>query len=255
MLRVRPWLVLGLVVLGLGLGGRWVLAPRETAVTEAIVAVARTGKDMPMFYVRLKDDKQKLAALTFDISWGRKTPPLVLEVLRQYRQQATFCLSGPWARRHPDLVQQIVADGHEICSHGDAHVNLSQYPASEVADNVRRAHADLVAATGQEPRFFRPPNGDYDDLVVATARELGYETLIWAVDSIDWKNPGVDYMVDRVLKLTFPGAVILLHASDSAKQTHQALPRVIEGLREAGWELVTVGRLLELGEPGRDDPR
>ncbi|MGE5573999.1 MAG: polysaccharide deacetylase family protein [Bacteroidota bacterium] len=223
---------------------------RYVPVTESILVLPRTT--MPVFYVKTEEPA---LTLTFDISWGHETAPRVLEILREKNVKATFFLSGPWARRHQEIVQEIVRAGHEVGSHGDAHVNLSRYERDAVEENIRTAHEDLLNAAGRVAPFFRPPNGDYDDVVVETAKACGYETVVWAVDSLDWKNPGADYMVDRVLKRAFKGAIILMHASDSSKQIHEALPRMIDGLREKGYRIMPLSELLELGEPARDDPR
>ncbi len=210
------------------------------------------AKEMPIFYVQKKAPE---VTLTFDISWGKETLPKVLEILKEHQVPATFFLSGPWAVQHPEAVRMIYEQGHEIASHGDRHVNLSEYPKEVVRENIAKAHQDLLSVVERVAPFFRPPNGDYDDLVIDTARELGYETVIWAVDSLDWKNPGPDYMVERVIKRVFPGAVILCHASDSSKQIHLALPGIIKGLRTKGYKLVTLSQLMENGTPGRNDPR
>ena len=216
------------------------------------VGRAAGAASFPVFYVRTD---QKAIALTFDISWGTKTPPLVLSVLEQMNQRATFFLSGPWSRRYPETVKAIADAGHEIASHGEAHVNLSTLTASGISDNLTKAHLTLREIAGVEARFMRPPNGDYDDTVVDAAKSLGYETVIWAVDSLDWKNPGVATMVSRVTKLSFPGAIILFHASDSSKETHIALPETLTSLRDMGYKIVTLGELWKMGDPGRDDPR
>ncbi len=209
------------------------------------------AREMPIFSVK----KSGEVCLTFDISWGGKTLPLVLKVLQDNQVPATFFLSGPWAVQHPDLVKAIVNGGHEVASHGDKHINLSQYSKEEVKKNISKAYDDLLSAAGRVVPFFRPPNGDYDDVVIDTARELGFETVIWAVDSLDWKNPGPDYMMDRVLKRTFPGAIILCHASDSSKEIHLALPGIIQGLRLKGYKLVTLTQLVKGGTIQRTDPR
>lgn len=239
--------VLAILAVGMVLGrAPW----REEPVPEHIAVAART--EMPVFYVKTD---QKAVALTFDISWGHRTLPLVLPILREHGVKATFFLSGPWARRYPEFVRQIVADGHEIASHGDKHVNLSQYSKEDVRENISKAHQDLKETSGRDARFFRPPNGDYDDVVIQTARELGYETVIWSVDSLDWKNPGVEYMINRVVNQATNGSIILMHASDSCQQTHLALPGIISGLRQRGFRLVTLGELAQMGTLARDDPR
>lgn len=215
-------------------------------------AIGLLAREMPIFYVKKTAPE---VCLTFDISWGEKTLPLVLTVLEQQQVPATFFLSGPWAVRHGEFVKNIDEQGHEIASHGDRHLNLSQYPKEIVKENINKAHQDLLSVVDRVAPFFRPPNGDYDDLVIDTARELGFETIIWSVDSLDWKNPGPNYMVDRVLKRAFPGAVILCHASDSSHEIHLALPRIITGLRKKGYRLVTLSQLFEGGSPARNDPR
>jgi len=251
--RGRYLLAALVLFLAAAFGGGWLLAMRSPRYVPSAThwPVAR-DLDMPLFYVRTE---RPLVALTFDISWGRNTVGPVLDILRAKNVKATFFLSGFWAKQHPDIARRIVAEGHEIGSHGDDHVNLSQYDANAIARNIMTAHRDLEEVTGTQPRFFRPPNGDYDDLVVATARQLGYETVIWSLDTIDWKNPGVEFMVRRVRDNVYRGDIILMHASDSSKQIHLALPQIIDNLRQAGYELVTLGELLQAGTPGRDDPR
>ena len=221
-------------------------------VIEIYDMTVATATQMPIFYV---STDRKAVALTFDISWGDKTPGKVLDALKKADQKATFFLSGPWANHYRDVVQRIVDEGHEIASHGQDHVNLSQLGKADILTNVKSSHDILVNITGVSPRYFRPPNGDYDDMVVQAARELGYETIIWGVDSLDWKNPGATYIVERISKLAFPGAIILFHASDSAMETDQALPMVMDNLRAAGYELMPLGQLLSTGKPARDDPR
>lgn len=252
-LNVRV-VILGIVVLLLiAFGGGWLASTLRPADVPVMLQppIAR-GLDMPMFYVRTEQPK---VAFTFDISWGRATAGPVLDILKEKSVRATFFLTGFWAKKQPDIATRIVDDGHEIASHGDAHVNLSQYDGEAIAKNIMTAHRDLEEVTGRQARFFRPPNGDYDDLVVATARQLGYETVIWSLDTIDWKNPGPDFMIRRVLDNVHPGDIILMHASDSSKQIHLALPQMIDSLRARGFDIVTLGELMQVGTAGRDDPR
>lgn len=251
---------LGVMLVGLlviAFGGGWLTGQiRKKRAEEEMPVLAHwpvaRGLDMPIFYVRTE---HKQVAFTFDISWGRETAVPVLDILQERNVKATFFLTGFWAKKQPDIAHRIVADGHEIASHGDAHVNLSQYDGEAIAKNLMTAHKDLEEVTGAQARFFRPPNGDYDDLVVATARQLGYETIIWSLDTIDWKNPGPDYMINRVHSNVARGDIILMHASDSSKQIHLALPQMIDGLRAEGYEITTLGALMAQGVASRDDPR
>lgn len=197
-----------------------------------------------------KTDK-KVVALTFDISWGNEMAPKVLEVLRQEGVKATFFLSGPWAKNHQELVKQIQQDGHEIESHGQEHVDLNALGRQGAAQNIAAAHAILKELTGKEPTYIRPPNGSFNKESVQGAKDLGYATVIWSVDSLDWKNPGVDTIISRTTRLVHPGAIILMHASDSCKQTDQALPTVIRNLKQQGYEFLLLDDLIR--QYGVDD--
>ena len=243
----RTIILIALLSIVFGLGYWTGMISKDDLPTMGLLA-----REMPIFYVKKKAPE---VCLTFDISWGEKTWPLVLKILEEHQVPASFFISGPWAVRHPDAVREIYHKGHEIASHGDRHLNLSQYPKAVVKENISKAHQDLSAIVEKVAPFFRPPNGDYDDLVIDTARELGFETVIWAVDSLDWKNPGPEYMIERVLKRVFPGAIILCHASDSSKQIHLALPGIISGLRSKGYRLVTLSELAQGGSFARNDPR
>lgn len=196
---------------------------------------------------KVKTD-QKVAALTFDISWGTEVPGPVLDILKEHYVKSTFFISGPWAVKHPEFPKRIVSDGHEIASHGEEHVNLSEYAKSEVKKNILTSQEKIKQVTGVTPTLIRTPNGDWNDMVLTTAEELNYKVIQWSADSLDWKKPGVQVIVDRVLKRTQPGAIILMHASDTCSQTPEALPQVLEGLKQQGYQLVTVSELLKYGE-------
>ena len=106
----------------------------------------------------------------------------------------------------------------------------------------------MQKATGKKPNLIRFPNGDFDKRVLKIADSLGYKTIQWDTDSRDWMNPGKDEIVKRVLTKAHPGDIVLLHASDSCRQTHEALPEIIDGLRSKGYEFVTVSELISGSE-------
>lgn len=193
------------------------------------------------------ETEEKAVALTFDISWGSAMAPKVLQILREHQVTATFFLSGPWVESHAELAGQILADGHEIGSHGHKHVNFSQLSKEQIIDNVMSAHNSIKNTLNVEPSLIRTPNGDFDDETILTIKELGYLAIDWMIDSLDWKNPGVNAIINRVVKRLQPGAIILMHASDSCKMTDAALPAIIKEARSAGYQFVKVSDLLKLG--------
>ncbi|WP_018759678.1 polysaccharide deacetylase family sporulation protein PdaB [Paenibacillus terrigena] len=193
--------------------------------------------------------EKKLIALTFDISWGDKRTAPILDILQQKGlQKATFFLSSPWSKTHTDLVKKIADSGYEIGSHGHKHVNYSTLSDEDISKQIKTAHSILSDLTGKSPTLIRMPNGDFDKRVLRIADSLNYKVIQWDTDSLDWKNPGVDEIVNRVVTKAHPGDIVLMHASDSCKETHLALPIIIDQLRAKGYEFVTVSELLNQTE-------
>lgn len=210
-------------------------------LTTSAVYVQAFYRQKPVHEV--KTDK-KIVALTFDISWGYETAPAVLKVLKDYQVQCTFFLSGPWVTQYPEMVRQIKADGHEIASHGHRHINLTNFSKSEIKEEIMKTHQAILDITGEPPHLFRAPNGDYNDNVIEAVHECHYQAIRWGTDSLDWMNPGVTIIIDRINKRIHPGDIILMHASDTCKQTAQALPAIIDNIHSQGYEIVTVSELL-----------
>lgn len=206
-----------------------------------------TGKLKPIYSASVNNQS---IGLTFDISWGEKTPEPILDILKKEGIHATFFLSSPWADKHQALVQRMVADGHEIGSHGNRHIDLNTLGEGEIEHEIISAQQVLERISGQNVRLIRAPNGAYDNKVIAAANKLGYRVIQWSVDSLDWKRPGPDAVVNNVLNGirsgngAKPGDIILFHASDSAPDTIQALPTVIQRLKSKGYTLLPVGQLL-----------
>lgn len=192
---------------------------------------------------------KKMIALTFDISWGDNRVESILEVLQEKGvKKATFFLSSPWSKTHSNIVKKIQEAGYEIGSRGHKHVNYSSMSDEEIRQQIQLAHHILTEVTGKAPNLIRMPNGDFDKRVLQIANNLNYKVIQWDTDSLDWKNPGVDNIVERVVSKAHPGDIILLHASDSCKQTHLALPTIFDQLSAKGYEFVTVSELIQQTE-------
>ncbi len=199
----------------------------------------------PSAIYSVKTDK-KVVALTFDISWGEERTGPILDVLEQKGlKKATFFLSSPWSEGHPDIVKRIVDMKYEIGSHGHKHENYSTLSDTDIRKQITTSDSILKKVTGlKQMKLIRYPNGDFDQRVLKAADQLGYTSIQWDTDSRDWMNPGVDQIVNRVVTKAHPGDIILMHASDSCRQTKDALPQIIDQLRKKGYQFVTVSELL-----------
>jgi polysaccharide deacetylase family sporulation protein PdaB len=197
--------------------------------------------------------EKKIIALTFDISWGEKRTEPILKILEDKGvKKATFFLSSPWSQSHPAILDKIVKGGYEIGSHGHKHVNYSGLSDNEIRNQIQTADQILNQLTGKSPNLIRLPNGDFDKRVLKIATELNYTVIQWDTDSLDWMNKGVDNIIQRVVSKAHPGDIVLMHASDSSKQTHEALPVIIDQLRSKGYEFVTVSELMQQTQVSRE---
>ncbi|GLG02632.1 polysaccharide deacetylase family sporulation protein PdaB [Alicyclobacillus hesperidum subsp. aegles] len=234
MKSIRRWLMSALaaclVAFGCGIGPQ--------------VSAASTQPNQPKAIYKV-DTKEKVVALTFDISWGNKVPEPVLNVLKQQNvKKATFFLSGPWTLHHPEIAKKIKDMGYEIGNHGNLHKDFSNYPDSWIREQVALSEKSIYQVTGVKTKLIRTPNGDFNPRVLRCLNNMGYTVIQWNTDSLDWKNPGVQNIVSRVTKRVVPGDIILMHASDSSKQIVEALPQIITQLRNQGYQFVTVSELL-----------
>ncbi|MCB6415308.1 polysaccharide deacetylase family sporulation protein PdaB [Dorea acetigenes] len=199
------------------------------------------GRELPIYSV---ETDEKKAALTFDVAWGNEDTQKILDILKKYNVHAAFFMTGEWVEKYPDEVKAIYAAGHDLGNHSENHKNMSRLSDEEKTEEIMRAHQRVKELTGVEMNLFRPPYGDYNDEVIRNAQENGYYTIQWNVDSLDWKDYGVDSIVKAVLdnKELKNGSIILCH--NGAKYTADALESVITGLQEKGYELVSVSELI-----------
>lgn len=191
----------------------------------------------------------KLIALTFDDGPNRRTTPLILDLLKQYDAKATFFVVGNRIHKYKDIIKREVAEGHEVANHTYNHIFFNQnIDQSVIAKEILQTQAELMETIGQTPHWFRPPGGFINERVVHTAKELGLTVILWSwhQDSHDWRQPGVDKIVNTVVRNARNGDIVLLHDSvKGSMQTVEALDRILFSLKDQGYRFVTVSELTE----------
>jgi peptidoglycan/xylan/chitin deacetylase (PgdA/CDA1 family) len=181
---------------------------------------------------------RNVVALTFDDGPSSYTEGF-LDVLRDKHAHGTFFEVGLEMAGREEIMRRILREGSEIGDHTMHHVEYPGY--SEIAG----ASALIQADTHFKPCLFRPPGGAVDSAVVATAGELGMETILWDVDPTDWANPGSGAVYSRIVSAARPGSIILMHDGGGDRSgTLAALPRIIDTLRARGYRFATVSELL-----------
>ena len=153
---------------------------------------------------------------------------------------------GDWVDKYPDDVKNIAAHGHDSGNHSDTHPHLPQLSTENATSEIQRCNEKIEALTGSAPTLFRPPYGDYNNSVVSAVKSLGMYCVQWDVDSLDWKDPSPEQLCQNVLGKVRDGSIVLMH--NGAKNTPAALPSIIEGIQNKGYEIVLIKDLIPEGE-------
>lgn len=212
-------------------------------IANRVVATSSTvgSRELPIYCVQT--DKPQIA-ISFDAAWGNEDTQEILDILAKHEVKATFFMTGGWVESYPDDVKAIQAAGHDLGNHSENHKNMSQLSDEEKTTELMTVHNKVKELTGYDMFLFRPPYGDYDNAVVLNAKENGYYTIQWDVDSLDWKDYGVDAIIDTVCNHQHlgNGSIILCH--NGAKYTAQALDTLITNLKNQGYEFVPISELI-----------
>lgn len=218
------------------LRGMLVVAGENVTVSNSV-----DGRELPIYCV---DTPEKKIALSFDAAWGNEDTTKILEILKKHDIHVTFFMTGGWVESYPDDVKAILAAGHDLGNHSENHKNMSQLSDEEKKEELMKVHTKVQELTGYEMFLFRPPYGDYDNAVVNVAKDCGYFTIQWDVDSLDWKDYGVDSIIKTVTrhKHLGTGSIILCH--NGAKYTAQALDTLIATLKNEGYTFVPISELI-----------
>lgn len=205
--------------------------------------VLAVKRELPVYCVEREDN---VITVSFDASWGGDQTLRILDLLDEYNAKATFFLVGIWVDKYPELVKEIAARGHEIGNHSDSHPEMSKLSKEQIIRELDGCSDKIEALTGQRPTSFRPPYGDYDNKVVTVARSEGYEVVQWSIDSLDWKNKGVDDLIRRATKNVQKGDIILFH--NDSKYILDALPTILKTYQQQGFTMIPAREILLEGE-------
>ncbi|MGW0704932.1 glycosyltransferase [Streptomyces sp. NPDC002643] len=191
--------------------------------------------------------------LTFDDGPDPVWTPKVLDMLRKYDAHAVFFITGTMASRHPELIERMVAEGHEIGLHTFNHPDLSLQSKERIDWELSQNQLALAGAAGVRTSLFRPPYSSFssqmDNRTWPVAQYIGsrgYITVVNTTDSQDWSRPGVDEIIRRATPEDGKGAIVLMHDSGGDRsQTVAALDRYIGGLQDKGYEFDTLTEALD----------
>ncbi len=196
-------------------------------------------RSLPIYSVQTEEKK---VAISFDCAWGTEHTDAILAAMEAEGVRCTFFMVEFWTIKYPEYVRKIDEAGHEIGTHSRTHSYMSKLSKEEIEDELRTSSDAISAVTGKPVTLFRAPYGDYDDLLIDTAAEMGLFTVQWDVDSLDWKDLSAREIATRLISQAKSGSVILCH--NNGLHTAEALPVVFRTLKNNGYTFVPIGELI-----------
>ncbi len=197
--------------------------------------------NMDVYYKGNVDDK--IIAFACNIDWGNEFIQPMLDIFNEHDIKITFFVTGRWAKENPELLKTIYAEGHEIGNHGYQHLEYDKLNYEKNKEQILTAHDIIKDVLGTEARFFAPPAGAYNDNTVKAAKDLGYEVIMWSIDTIDWREDSTkDIIVKRVTEKLHNAAIVLMHPTG---ETVKALPEMITYILDKGYKIGTISDVVK----------
>lgn len=197
----------------------------------------------------------KKIALTFDDGPDAKYTGQILDILKQYNIKATFFVIGKRVSAYPETVRRIANEGHAIGNHTWSHPDLTKISQKDFLSQLNETNSLLKKIIGYTPLIVRPPFGSVNATVIQEAKTEGLKLITWSVDTRDWEGISKEKIMENVKKEVKPGGIILQHSSGgkngNLSNTVEALPQIIEYLKENHYEFVTVPELLNINNQGK----
>ena len=185
--------------------------------------------------------QKPMVAFLINVAWGNEYIPGILKTLDEHQTKATFFFDGSWVKKNPDLAKMIKEAGHEIGNHAYSHPDLKQRSVAQTKEELKKTNDVIKATLGITPIWFAPPSGSFNEATIQVADQLDMKTILWTVDTVDWRKPATSEMVRRVVSKVENGSMVLMHPT---KPTAEGMERMITDIKAKGLQLGTVSDLL-----------
>ena len=204
------------------------------------VYLGKSPRKVPIYSV---DTVEKVCALSFDACWGAEKTQGILDTLTRYDARANFFVVSLWVEKYGEMLQTLSSSGRiEIGTHSSTHPDMAKLSEKDMKLELEMSMALINRTIGKTPDLFRPPYGSYNDKLLNVAESLNLFTIQWDVDSLDWKGLSAAQIASRVLSNVKNGSIILMH--NDGENTLNALPFILEGLKNAGFTCKSIGEMI-----------
>jgi len=201
-----------------------------------VLSMSDTSEYAPIYR---GNTEKKQVSLMFNVYWGTEYIDGILEVLKENNIKATFFIGGTWAEKNDDMLKKIYDDGNEIANHGYFHIDHKKVGYSKNQEEILVTERLIESITGYRTNLFAPPLGSFSATTLKAAFDLGYKTIMWSKDTIDWRDKDENLCFARATKDLKNGDLVLMHPTE---QTLAALPRILKFYSDNGFSEVTVSQ-------------
>ena len=212
---------------------------KRVEISQTTGAGMSSPRSLPIYSVATEEKK---VAISFDCAWGVEHTDSLLNYMAQNDVRCTFFAVQFWVEKYPEYVKKIVEAGHEMGTHSRTHSYMSKLSQAAIRDELTTSSAAIEQITGQKVTLFRPPYGDYNNLLIDTCNEMGLYPIQWDVDSLDWKNLSSAEIAMRIVNGAKNGSIILCH--NNGLHTAEALPIIFSTLQNRGFQFVPIGEFI-----------
>lgn len=193
------------------------------------------------------DPDEKIVYLTFDAGYDNGVLGKILDVLNEKNIKSTIFVTGDFIVREHELTYRMAYEGHTVGNHTWKHKNITKLSYEELTREIKKVEDAYYELTNlQMTKYFRPPAGEFNKEALKNVEKLGYNTFFWSLAYKDWETKnqrGADVAYQQVMNNLHNGAIILMHTVSISNL--EALPRIIDGIRDAGYEIRNLDYLIK----------
>ncbi|WHY79357.1 polysaccharide deacetylase family protein [Neobacillus sp. WH10] len=198
-------------------------------------------QDLPPSPIYKGHPDKPMVTFIINVAWGNEYLSGMLATLKRHNVSASFFLEGNWVKKNPELAKMIVSAGHEVGNHSYSHPDMKQLTAAKAREQIIKTNEIIEAATGEKCVWFAPPSGSYRDETIKIANELNMKTVMWTVDTVDWRKPSPEVLINRVMSKIDNGSMVLMHPTES---TAKSLDQLITLIKQKNLQIGTVTELM-----------
>ena len=206
---------------------------------ETVETSAGNERLLPVYNV---ETEEKKVAFTMNCAWNADDIDSILDTLEKNNVKITFFMVGEWIDKYPEAVKKIYEAGHEIANHSDTHKHVNNLSYEDNVKEIKNANEKIKNITGEENKIYRAPYGEYNNTVIKAAKDNGFVTIQWSLDTLDYTGITGEEMWNRISGKLKAGDIILSH--NGTEHTAEALDMLIKNIKEKGFEIVKVSDLI-----------